>query len=206
MKGVSNQANSAFELPAGTMAELSYGVINEKVFLPKCISCHGASGQIRLETYSDVVQNLALIKKTVFDEKSMPKRGFLNSEELSYLWSWMKMGAPEQAQNGGTNPPPAAMPPIEPTFDSINTHVFQSSCKECHNAAGTGKRVLLDRESLMTSPLELILPGNPDESGLVVAIERSDDKRMPPANEGYAELKLEIKLAVRKWIKNGAKD
>lgn len=206
VKGSSNDANSAFELPVGTMSELSYGVIQQKVFLPKCVSCHGTSGQIRLETYSDIVQNLALIKKTVFDEKSMPKRGTLTSEELSYLWNWMKMGAPEQAQNGSATPPPAALPPIEPTFDSINSHVFQTSCKECHNPTGTGKRVMLDKDSLMNSPLELIIPGNPDESGLVVAIERSDDKRMPPAKEGYGELKSEVKVAIRKWIENGAKD
>lgn len=206
VKGGSSDANSAYQLPVGTLAELSYGVIQEKVFLPKCVTCHGTSGQIRLETYSDILQNLALIKKTVFDEKSMPKRGTLTDEELSYLWSWMNMGAPEQAQNGSTTPPPAASTPIEPTFDSINTHVFQTSCKECHNLTGTGKRVLLDKDSLMNSPLELIIPGNPDESGLIVSIERSDDKRMPSAKEGYAELKPEVKAAIRKWIENGAKD
>ena len=84
--------------------------------------------------------------------------------------------------------------------------IFQISCTECHSPSGTGKRILLDRESLMNSPLELIIPGNPDESGLVVSIERSDDKRMPPAKEGYVALKNEKKAAIRKWIENGAKD
>ena len=58
----------------------------------------------------------------------------------------------------------------------------------------------------MNSPLELVIPGNADESGLVVALERSDDKRMPPGKEGYSVLKDDAKLAIRKWIENGAKD
>lgn len=205
VKGDLNETNSAFELPAGKMSELSYGLINEKVLLPKCVSCHGSSGNIRLENYSDILQNLALIKKTVFDEKSMPKRGSLTAEELSYLYSWIKMGAPEQPQNGIPSQPIISTP-IEPTYDSINSHVFQRSCNECHNLSGTGKRVLLDKDSLMNSPLELIIPGNPDESGLVVDVERTDDKRMPPTKEGYSELKPDEKLAIRKWIENGAKD
>ncbi len=96
--------------------------------------------------------------------------------------------------------------PIQPTFESINTHVFLKTCKNCHTPEGKGKRVLLDLESLLNSQLQLIIPMNPDESGLVVAIERKDDERMPPAENGYAELSIETKLAIRKWIENGAKD
>jgi uncharacterized membrane protein len=154
-------------------------------------------------SYADVAKNIDLIKKVVFVEKSMPKKGFLTDEELSYLWNWIKIGAPEQASDGSVSPEPE---PIISTYDSINRHVFQTSCKECHNPTGTGKRVLLDKSSLLDSPLELVIPGNPDESGLVIDLERTDDKRMPPAKEGYSALKDEAKIAIRKWIENGAKD
>ena len=203
LKQSSADDNLKFSLPEEKLSSLSYSVVGQKIFSPKCISCHGNSGNISLESYSDITRNIALIKKAVFDEKTMPKRGSLTEEELSYLWNWIKLGAPEQAQNGNVAPIPE---PILPTYDSISRNVFQTSCKDCHNPTGTGKRILFDKDALLNSPLELIIPNNPDESGLVVTLERIDSKRMPPAKEGYSALKDEAKAAIRKWIENGAKD
>lgn len=194
---------ASYKLPSEKLSELSYGLLAMKVFVPKCVYCHGSSDAVKLDSYSDVVSNLSKIQSSVFEQKTMPKRGSLNTEELSYLWNWIQMGAPENARSG--NPPPAKEPLLA-TFESLNQHVFQTSCKDCHNTTGTGKRILLDKESLMNSPLELIIPGNPDESGLVVAIERMDEKRMPPAKEGYSALSTEAKEAIRLWIQNGASD
>lgn len=100
----------------------------------------------------------------------------------------------------------AASEPILPTFESINRNIFNKSCTKCHNETSSGKRVLLDKDSLLNSPLELVLPNNPDESGLVIAIERTDKKRMPPPKEGIKALGAEAQSAVRKWIENGAVD
>ena len=110
--------------------------------------------------------------------------------------------------------PPPVTEPLVATFDSIDKNVFQKYCTSCHSPNGAGKRVLLDLQSLLESPLELIIPGNPDESipgdpdesGLVIAIERTDNKRMPPEKSGYSALSDETKIIIRKWIENGAKD
>ncbi len=204
LKNEATDSNQSFSMPANKVSQLSYSALTAKVFEPKCIGCHGNSGNIRLETYSDIIKNINLIKKTVFAEHTMPKKGSLSYEELSYLWNWINIGAPEQAQNGSA--PFPAQDPLVPTFDSINKHVFQVTCKNCHKPDGTGKRVMLDQQSLLNSPLELILPGNPDESGLIIDIERTDEKRMPPAKEGYSALSDQTKLVIRQWIQNGAKD
>ena len=205
-----NQFNLV-DLPAEEISQLSFSLVSQKIFASKCVSCHGNAGGINLESYPEVVKNINLIKKAVFDKKTMPKNGSLTNEELSYLWNWIKIGAPEQPQNGNTNPLPNPLPdplpgPILATYDSINKNIFQNSCKDCHNSAGSGKRILFDKDALLNSPLELVIPGNPDESGLIVALERNDDKRMPPAKEGYSALTDEAKWAIRKWIENGAKD
>jgi hypothetical protein len=54
--------------------------------------------------------------------------------------------------------------------------------------------------------LELVLPGNPDESGLVIAVERTDEKRMPLAKSGFSPLTPDEMTAIRNWIANGASD
>ena len=70
---------------------------------------------------------------------------------------------------------------LKPTFDSIYQYVFARRCISCHSLGKPAHQVLLDRTSLLTSALDLVKPGNPDESGLVLAIERNDDKRKPTA-------------------------
>ncbi|ASD63272.1 c-type cytochrome domain-containing protein [Bdellovibrio bacteriovorus] len=95
---------------------------------------------------------------------------------------------------------------LEPTYESISREVFQYSCYDCHHATGTGKRVPLDKASLLNSPLELVIPYNPDESGLILALERNDDKRMPPPDDIYDAVTKEEILIIRKWIENGAQD
>ena len=97
--------------------------------------------------------------------------------------------------------------PLEPTqstYESINKNVFTPKCVACHSVGNSAYQVLLSREALLNSPLELVLPGNPDESGLIIALERSDHKRMPPEKEGYSALKREDIEAIRIWIADGA--
>lgn len=194
--------NSRFSLPSGERGQLSYAFVAEQVF-SKCVSCHGSSGGVNLESYSQITNNLNGIRRTVFETHSMPKRGSLSDAELSILWTWIEIGAPEQAPGGGTGPKPE---PLKPAFDSIYSNIFKLKCITCHSAGNPGQRILLDKENLVNSPLELVLPGNADESGLVIAVERQDGKRMPPAKEGFAELRDDEKQAIRDWIQNGAVD
>lgn len=178
---------------------MNYKFISAKIFDAKCTSCHGSSGNVSLESYESVKANLSKIENTVFVEQTMPKRGSLTSEEKRLLWNWIKIGAPLES----TAPPPEEEPLIA-TYDSIRSHIIEPKCITCHNPMGTGNKIGLDKESLLNSPLELVLPGNADESGLIIALERKDDKRMPPAKEGYAALKPEVIQVIREWIMNGA--
>ncbi len=199
LKNSDNGQDIKYNLTPEKLSQLSYNKLASSVFSTNCTSCHGNSGRINLESYSEVLKNLSLIKKVVFFDKTMPKNSNLNEDQLSNLWNWIKLGAPEKPED-------TQQDLLVPTYDSINKHVFQTSCKDCHNAAGSAPRVLFDRQSLLNSPRELVLPGNPDESGLVLALERTDDNRMPPAKEGYSEVSQEIKNIIRLWIMNGAKD
>ncbi len=182
---------------------MNYSYVYTKIIEPKCTNCHGDSGKVNLETYENIISNLETIKKTVFIEKNMPKKGSLTFEEKRMLWNWIKMGAPKDS--AGQLPPEPEIP-LEPKFASIAKLIFEKKCVSCHSPGNSGKRILMDKDSLMNSPLELVLPGNADESGLVLSVERSDKKRMPPAEDGYSALKDAEKTAIRLWITNGAKD
>jgi Planctomycete cytochrome C len=95
--------------------------------------------------------------------------------------------------------------PLQPLFSSIKRNIFQVRCVSCHNPTGDGKNVPLDQlEDLTDSPRELVLPGDPDESGLIIALTRDDDKRMPPPEVGGPLSADEISI-IRSWIQDGAK-
>lgn len=194
--------NEQMSLPAEEKGKLSFFLINQSVLLPKCAGCHGSSGGISLETYADVVKNLSEVKSSIFYTQTMPKKNFLTDEEKKLLWNWIEMGAPLQAQNPESELPPPDS--IQATYDSINKNVFIPKCITCHSEGNSAYQILLSRQELLDSPLELVLPGNSEESGLMIAIERTDHKRMPPEKDGYSVLKNEEIEAIRKWIADGA--
>ena len=194
----SEDLNKQMNMSSEEKLKLSYNVLNQKVFFPKCVSCHGESGGVNLESYSEILKSLDLVKQSVFFTQSMPKNNFLTQDEKRLLWNWIDMDAPQQAQDPISEPPWPE--PIQANYESINKNIFIPKCNSCHSTGNTGGRILLTKEDLLNSPMELVLPGNPDESGLVIAVERDDKKRMPPEKDGYAGLKDEEKIAIRKWI------
>lgn len=204
-----DKANNAFGTitPTEKATVMNYSYINENIIKPKCTSCHGNSGGVNLENYDNVFTNRHNIHQAVFAEGIMPPKGkgILTDDEKRLLWNWLDMGCPKESPNGGSGntPPPED---LKATYDSINKNIFQNKCVSCHKPGEDGERVSLAKKDLLNSPLELVIPENPDESGLVIAIERTDDKRMPLAKEGYGPLSDKEKEVIRNWIANGAKD
>ena len=186
-------------LPAEKASLMNYAFISSRIFQPKCVSCHRTGEKVNLETYEGVRSQLAAINRAVFVDQVMPKRGELTSDERRLLGNWLLLGGPLESPN-----PPPPVEPLIATYDSIRQHIFEPICLDCHNPTGTGKRIMLDRQSLLDSPLVLIDVTNVDESGLLIALERSDDKRMPLAKEGYSALSPDEIKVIREWIANGA--
>ncbi len=195
------ETNKKFDLSREQKSQLSFNFVYQRIFAPNCVSCHGNSGNVNLETYPNVLAQISKIKTSIFENRTMPKRGALTNRDLAILWNWIEMGAPAQPQGGPPETPPEA---IRPTFESIDKNIFKITCVKCHSPENPGKRVLLTKSELLNSPRELVLPGNADESGLVLVLERKDEKRMPPAKEGYSQLKDEQIKAIRDWISQGA--
>lgn len=207
---------------------LSYNYVVANVLQKKCIGCHGDAGGVNLQSYENTFSQIQAIKESVFVKKTMPKRGRLNQTEKAILWNWIELGAPERSelenppvattspsplpQNPELPHPQPPVPPIDPvqpnraTYLWIQQNIFETKCVDCHAVGKEAKNILLDRENLLNSPLELVIPENPDDSGLVIALERKDSKRMPPADEGYAPLSEVEITAIREWIARGAKD
>jgi uncharacterized membrane protein len=212
VKGGGDVGASAFPAlnPTEKASMMSFAFINEKIIQPKCISCHGAGTPtgVDLEGYDKVFNAQHEVHRTVFVDHTMPKRGQLTDEEQRLLWHWLNMGCPKEAKSGDANTPtpPVPVSKLIATFDSINKHIIQPKCVSCHSAGQDASRILLDKQSLLNSPLELVIPGDADMSGLVIAVERKDERRMPLATEGYGPLSDEEKKVIRDWVSNGAKD
>lgn len=98
------------------------------------------------------------------------------------------------------------LPPLEPKFSSLRRRIFERRCTGCHSSGGTAEKVpLINLKELLASPRELVIPGNVEESGLLIALQRNDDKRMPPPERG-SPLNADEIQTIRDWIAQGAKD
>jgi len=95
--------------------------------------------------------------------------------------------------------------PLEPTFASLNARIFKPKCSECHSAGGKAKNTpLLTREDFVDSPDQIVVPGSPDDSALMIALEPCARKPMPPPDSRVAPLTREEIQIIEEWIRTGA--
>lgn len=191
-------------MPSFTKGELSYALVDQYVLAPKCIQCHGNSGGINLENYSEVKRNIRGVEAAALVTFAMPKSPVtaLSEAQRAMLQDWISIGAPE-FPNGGIETPP---PPLAPTFASIHDQIFAAKCMLCHNPNGSAKKVSLDTAAdLLAAPNDLVLPGDPDNSYLTIIISPGARRPMPPASSGISLSEDEVNV-IKEWIKNGAKD
>jgi mono/diheme cytochrome c family protein len=98
------------------------------------------------------------------------------------------------------------MVPLLPTYNSIREQILVPHCIRCHSAGGRAEKVpLVTLSDLLNSPQDLVMAGDPDESGIILSISRTDRKRMPPPSTGDSLTAEQIET-IRTWIKSGAKD
>lgn len=193
-------------------SELTYASVYTKVLRPSCVSCHGNSGGVNLESYQQIKANLSKIFQSTIAERKMPKSPNppLTAQQLGLLNAWIEAGAPELFD--GSNEPP--IPALEATFASIKTNILEPKCLSCHSPGKPAERVPLGTlQDLLDSPLEIVIPGNADESGFILAVAgQIPDKLMPPEKDsdgkptGFSRLTPEEIQILKDWINRGAKD
>lgn len=188
------------------MESVSYNQVRTEVFNNKCISCHGNSGNVNLESHRAAYQHLESIRKSTLIDKKMPKSPYpaLNRRELEILTAWIEAGGPDKPRNG-SQVPDVHEEPIQPTFASIKKKVLDMKCISCHGPGGVAARMpLVSKEDLLNSPQEIVVPGSPDDSGIMIVTEHGARKFMPPEDSGITPLTEEERNAIRIWIENGA--
>lgn len=93
--------------------------------------------------------------------------------------------------------------PLKPTWAAVFDNIIIEKCLECHSPGGKGAKFpLTSLQEIIESPLELVIAGNPEDSGLYIAVTREDEKRMP---SNAPPLSREELRAIYDWIKNGAR-
>lgn len=182
-------------------SKIDYSIVHQTVFSPNCISCHGSSGGVNLESYENVKKNLQRIEKAALTDKTMPKSGPLGKTEAGLLKNWIQEGAPETATatravspsplpSRPSSSPPTPAPRLDPlhaTYERVREKIFIPHCISCHGRAGG-----VSLESLDSIKKELNR----------ITIATLVDKTMP---QGGFLSKDEI-LLLTEWIENGAQN
>ncbi len=194
-------------------SELAFGNVFSRVIRPNCIGCHGNGGGINLESFANIKANLSRIYQAAIVEQKMPKapNAPLSADDLGLLNAWIQAGAPETAPGEVPGPTPI---PLGPNFASIKYNILDSKCLLCHAPGKAVARIpLVTKDDFLNSPLDLVLPGNPDESGIMLAIRGMiSGKLMPPPKDangnptGFTKLSDQEIDAIGQWITKGAND
>jgi len=198
--------NGILNPPQKAVESVSFNELYLKVLEPKCIGCHGTSGNVNLESLTEVRKHIIAIKNSVLISRNMPKAPFsaLSNSELELVSAWVKANGPDQPLNGELAP---TIPLLEPNFQSIYQKVIVPRCIVCHREGGEAPRVPLNTVADLTdSPLEIVIPENPDESGLMIVVQPGARKKMPPLKSAIGPLNLVEIEAIRTWIAAGAKE
>lgn len=188
---------------AELVAKVSFADVYRTVLQPKCISCHGNSGGVSLETYASARNFLGKIQETVLIQKRMPLApvAHLTREELELVAAWVEAGGPEFPLNGGPTEPLPPEPVLEPNFPSIKELIVDRKCLQCHTPGKEAGRIPLTKlDDLLNAPLEIVIPGNADESGFVLVLLENARKRMPPPETGMAPVSPQEIEVIKEWI------
>lgn len=193
------------EVPQKLVESISFNELYNRVLEPKCIGCHSGSAKINLMSFESVKTHGAKIERAALDSRKMPKQPVqpLDSDQLQILAAWIKAGMPENPLSG--EPAPEILK-LEPTFASIQAKIFNPRCVACHRSGGEAHQVSLSSPSdMINSPLEVVVPGDPEMSGLMIVIQEGARKKMPPLKSDFGPLtENEIKV-IGEWIADGAK-
>jgi len=188
-----------------------------------CYRCHNGSvtGRLRLDSREEILKGgkrgPALVPgdpdKSLMIEAvrqtgllKMPLGGKLSDEQVADLAAWVKMGAPwADVPSPMPNSAPQVMNVSSQGNDLFATSVrplLISQCFSCHtDSANSGLRVD-SREALLKggSRGAAIVPGDPDKSLLIQAVEQTGDLKMPKDGKLSPE---EVQTLIA-WVKMGA--
>lgn len=189
-----------------TADSISYKQTKEEVFLPKCISCHGNGGGVNLETYSSAVAHLDDIRRATLQTKTMPKSPVspLSTRQLEVLTAWIDAGGPENSP-GHHSPDDDSDTGETPSggFEAIKKKILENRCLNCHRRGEHAGNIPLEtREDLLSSSINLVVPGKPEQSLIYTITAPGARNMMPPI--GVEPLSKVQREMIRVWINNGA--
>jgi uncharacterized membrane protein len=187
---LSNYSASSGQVPG-------YNTLRTEIFESKCISCHGTSGGVSLDSYSSAVAAASEIRNAVLVTKAMPPNGSLSDSELQAIQSWLDNGTPESDVTGSTSAPtatPVAAPSVSPssssnvTYAQVSSQIFTPSCVSCHSGSRASAGVDLSSYTSVVSNLSAIQQ------------EALTNQSMPPSQP----LSSANQTLLKSWISEGA--
>jgi mono/diheme cytochrome c family protein len=182
----------------------SFAAVYAAVLQPHCISCHGTSGGVNLESYSAALSALGQIKSVAIDSRQMPKspEAPLSTSELQILNAWILTNGREFPVDG--TPPPPPPPPLVATYTSIKAHIFDAKCISCHKVGGKAQKYpFTSLAEIINNPDPVVISGSVAQSALNDVLQPGADTPMPPGSSGYSPLSNDEITVIQEWITNG---
>jgi len=173
------------------------------------LQAQASSEEGRRLSLSDPGNSLIVLKPTEQTDHEGGQRFELGSWEHHLLLRWIESGAKGARAAELPHGSDASIEPrVEDTpsafFADSVLPVLQNHCFECHGFnARKGNLSLANREAMLAGGDSgpAVVPGEPDRSLLIAAVEHSSDELQMPPSGKLADEKI---AAIKKWIAMGA--
>jgi mono/diheme cytochrome c family protein len=197
----------------GAITSISYAQVQEALFRPKCMECHGSSGGVDLSSYTAASAN-AQRALNAMNAGRMPPTGGASAYLRTLLRVWIEKGTPLESVSVDNVLPDEDIPPppLSANFESIKTHIFAPKCISCHSPGGRAADLpLVTHENLLDPALGLLDLTDPAESLLLRALRSrsspdpaNDALPMPPTRSPIPALNAAEIAIIESWIQEGA--
>ena len=135
--------------------QITFKMVQDHVLKTNCVMCHANGkgefsnrGDVNLETYASVIENLKAVRDEVSNKEMPPPKDVIyavSDAQIKFLLDWIDNGAKEEISSPAVNlPPPVVVgpPPVvaEPIpFKLVMEKVISPNCLKCHSESGQNK-------------------------------------------------------------------
>lgn len=210
---------SSLDGPLLSMSSISYADVSTNVFNQRCLECHGTGKRLpTLEGYENAKANAVAAMNSI-NAGRMPSGYSLSANSKQILALWIAKGMPldpvpvDNIEGGGDNTTDPVLPPLAPTYASLNEHIFKARCIACHSADSERLQPLVTREDITNPRAGLVDFDRPERSYLLEIIRNrtnppdnlnDDDIQMPPPRSNFTAVPEEQIQVLEEWIRLGA--
>lgn len=198
-------------IPTSLCGPGEFETIKAIVLTNRCNTCHDRhlTRGVDLTNYAGIKASLGKVEAEL-RKRTMPVGRPLPRAEEELVLKWIEGGAPEVMSaetkkkcDEANQPPPIAVKPLAPNYESIKDKILEGKCLSCHQPGESGELYDFSSYAGIQLAADLFDTSMPEASPFIKAVVKEGRGSMPPARSGIARVTPDEVKVLTEWIRLG---